>query len=392
MSTDPDCDEMTIQTHAVEHNDPLPRYYQVYASLLQRIRAGEFKPGESIPSERQLVTDYDVSRITIVKALDLLEREGEIDRQHGRGTFVTAPVARSNTQLLKLAFFMGRTTKPYPFTVLMGAVQVAMAYDIQFQVIGSHESTQEVKYVNNVIQNGIDGIIVYPTPDLPNEALYQELQSKNFPFVMVDRYYPHVAADRVVFDDEAAGYELTKLLIQQGHRRIAIVPLAEVMVTSVRNRIRGYQKALEAHGLDYDEDLVWLDVYESLDSDKPVHEEQTSDVQLLRRIEKEAPTAIVAINYDVAEQLMADLAKIKAGRMQAIIDGTGTAGAETTIALAAISHRRFANEDPALVALALQSGETLGARAMELLLGRIQKTIAHPAQAVVVPMEIQRLG
>ncbi len=381
-----------MNARPVEINDPLPRYYQVYINLLERIKSGEFNPGDAIPSERVLVSDYNVSRITIVKALDLLERDNLIDRQHGRGTYVTSPPTETDPQLLKVAFFIGRTSKPYPYTVLMGAVQKAMRYDVQFQIIGAHESAQEVRYVHSAIQTGVDGIIVYPTPDFPNETLYRELLAKHFPFVMVDRYYPHVDSDRVVFDDEAAGYQLTEYLIQQGHHRIAIVPLAEVMVTSVRNRIRGYQKALEAHGIEYDEDLVWLDVYEALDSDKPIRMDQPSDRRLLQRIEKDRPTALVAINYDVAEQILSDLSKIKTERMSSVIEGTTMdTSFELNISLAAISNRWFSNEDPSLVALALQSGETLGAQAMELLLGRIKKTVTGPMKSVVVPMEIHRL-
>jgi len=67
-----------MANNKVDPSDPLPRYYQVYLSLLERIRTGEFKQGDAIPSERQLVGDYSTSRITIVKALDLLGREGLI--------------------------------------------------------------------------------------------------------------------------------------------------------------------------------------------------------------------------------------------------------------------------------------------------------------------------
>ena len=68
---------MTVKP--VELNNPVPRYYQVHASLLERIKAGEFQPGDAIPSERILVSDYQVSRITIVRALDLQERDGLIE-------------------------------------------------------------------------------------------------------------------------------------------------------------------------------------------------------------------------------------------------------------------------------------------------------------------------
>ena len=63
----------------VDPNDPLPRYYQIYTSLLERIQSGEFTPGSAIPTERELGDEYGVSRITVIKALDMLERDGHMD-------------------------------------------------------------------------------------------------------------------------------------------------------------------------------------------------------------------------------------------------------------------------------------------------------------------------
>ncbi len=72
----------------IDTSTPMPLYFQVYSSLLERIRDGEFDTNQPLPSERKLTEEYGVSRITIVKAMDLLKNEGFIDRQHGRGTFV----------------------------------------------------------------------------------------------------------------------------------------------------------------------------------------------------------------------------------------------------------------------------------------------------------------
>jgi GntR family transcriptional regulator len=47
--------------------------------------------GHSIPSERQLATDFAVSRLTVRAALDELVRDGYLDRRHGSGTYVTEP-------------------------------------------------------------------------------------------------------------------------------------------------------------------------------------------------------------------------------------------------------------------------------------------------------------
>lgn len=72
----------------------LPVYHQLSSILRQQIKDGAFSPDKAMPSEMQLSTDYDVSRVTVRRALELLETEGRIVRRHGVGTFV-APLARN---------------------------------------------------------------------------------------------------------------------------------------------------------------------------------------------------------------------------------------------------------------------------------------------------------
>lgn len=65
-----------------------PLYRQLYRRLRSRIEAGEFGIGGAIPPESSLMRDYDVSRITVRSALEQLVRDGLIERQRGRGSFV----------------------------------------------------------------------------------------------------------------------------------------------------------------------------------------------------------------------------------------------------------------------------------------------------------------
>lgn len=68
-----------------------PLYRQLYARLRSRIQTGEFQAGDAIPPESALMSAYGVSRITVRAALDQLVREGVIERQRGRGSFVRDP-------------------------------------------------------------------------------------------------------------------------------------------------------------------------------------------------------------------------------------------------------------------------------------------------------------
>lgn len=74
---------------AVNKDSPVPLYYQIYRNIKKKITDGELKSGEILPSEYEYCDIFNVSRLTIRKALEELYREGLIVRSRGRGTFVS---------------------------------------------------------------------------------------------------------------------------------------------------------------------------------------------------------------------------------------------------------------------------------------------------------------
>ena len=87
-----------VRPGQVDHvvSDFVPRYYQVYTVLQQRIREGEWSPEAPMPTEQEFAASFGVSRVTIRKALNMLQEEKLIDRQQGRGTFALPPPRRHN--------------------------------------------------------------------------------------------------------------------------------------------------------------------------------------------------------------------------------------------------------------------------------------------------------
>ncbi len=65
-----------------------PRYVQVYAAVNDWISRGVYPIGEKLPSETELCRLFDVSRITVRAAIEMLERQNVVERIQGRGTFV----------------------------------------------------------------------------------------------------------------------------------------------------------------------------------------------------------------------------------------------------------------------------------------------------------------
>ena len=70
---------------------PIPLYYQIKTRLLESIETGQLKPGDRVPSERELTTHFNVSRMTARQALTELENQGYLYRLQGKGTFVATP-------------------------------------------------------------------------------------------------------------------------------------------------------------------------------------------------------------------------------------------------------------------------------------------------------------
>ncbi|TMC40709.1 MAG: GntR family transcriptional regulator, partial [Chloroflexi bacterium] len=89
--------------NAIYRNSPLPRYYQLKEIMRERVRAGEWQPGDLIPSERELGETYGISRMTARQAITDLVNEGLFYREQGKGTFVSQN--KITQQLIRLTGF-----------------------------------------------------------------------------------------------------------------------------------------------------------------------------------------------------------------------------------------------------------------------------------------------
>ncbi|MFD8496358.1 GntR family transcriptional regulator, partial [Amycolatopsis sp. NPDC059657] len=77
----------------VDRRSGVPAFRQVAADLREKITTGVYAPGARLPSERELVDTYDVSRPTIRDAVNILRAEGIVISEHSRGVFVRPPAS-----------------------------------------------------------------------------------------------------------------------------------------------------------------------------------------------------------------------------------------------------------------------------------------------------------
>jgi DNA-binding LacI/PurR family transcriptional regulator len=372
-------------TGAIDLNSVTPLYYQVYLSVRDRIISGEFAPGDMIPTERKLCEEFGVSRITVIKGLDILESEGLIDRQQGRGTFVTEYAGRDGrdtSQDVMVAFVCSGIATVPQVDMLVGVARTLAERHISLLVlISEHSCDAEVECIERALARGADGIIVYPCGDFANAEYFQELVTRGVPVVMTDRYYPGVDVDYVVNDDWKGGFGLTERLIERGHKRIAFGTGDEVLPTSVRDRLAGYKAALEEHGLPYDENLVWTSLTHQTHPLADHGLQVLSDKRFNDNLSTERPTGLVAANYGVAKFLREKIFKEP-------LEVDIPAGYVETIEIATFYDGTQVWEEPYISYLAWQPGEPIGVAAAETMVDRLNKDLQPAPQHIALPIEI----
>ncbi|MBB6098363.1 GntR family frlABCD operon transcriptional regulator [Deinobacterium chartae] len=87
----------------LHRNNQNPLYLQLKQVIKTDILKGRYRPGDMLPPEPQLCREYEVSRITVRRAISELEDEGILEKKQGKGTFVR--FARMEQQLVSLDGF-----------------------------------------------------------------------------------------------------------------------------------------------------------------------------------------------------------------------------------------------------------------------------------------------
>ncbi len=146
------------------------------------------------------------------------------------------------------------------------------------------DPTAERNYLRTLQERNVDGIVVSPTS--ANEDLIHELIGDGLPVVLIENHSEILRAPRINIDDRAASREAVEHLIDLGHERIGIVA-GNLALPSGRLRLEGYWEALEAAGLQTEQELVRYGDYQ--------YERAYDAVKELLALEA-PPTALIVCN------------------------------------------------------------------------------------------------
>lgn len=225
------------------------KYEQVRNTLRNNIVNGIWKEGAKIPSERDLAILYDVSRITVKKAIENLIDENLLYRSRGKkGTFVFSPEITSIKKPINLiGVAIDDVSDRFGSTLLRGIEDFLWQKKIHTVICNGDRDFKKVSdYFYSLSKNKIDGVIFSPvidetTDSTHNLEIIKLLETKKIPFVLLDREIPGYVANAVSSDHYKSTLNLTTELLNRGNRNILL--LTGLNCTSMEERQKGYLAA-----------------------------------------------------------------------------------------------------------------------------------------------------
>ncbi|QVY66117.1 LacI family DNA-binding transcriptional regulator [Polaribacter sp. Q13] len=159
------------------------------------------------------------------------------------------PIARKLIQQrsLNIGIIVPEFVNSFFPQVIIGAQEVLLAQGYQVLIMQSNESSEtEMKNVETMLDNMVDGLIVSLTCENENIEKYKELIASNMPIVFFNRVVDDLPASKVVFDDYKWAFFATEHLLVQGHKDIVHLAGPKNLTLS-KNRAQGFDAAHRKH-------------------------------------------------------------------------------------------------------------------------------------------------
>ena len=162
----------------------MAKYLNVYHDIKNAIETGVYKPGEKLPSEKELMVSYKFSRVTIIQAMNKLRDARLVIRRVGDGTFV-ADILPVRGRLISVALVLLG-----PNSELEESIRSCLKKEgISLAVFYSDDdAVKEREILRRIIDSGAAGIVCYPLLYGNNGNIWDSLIIKGFPIVFIDRY------------------------------------------------------------------------------------------------------------------------------------------------------------------------------------------------------------
>ncbi|MEO2203467.1 GntR family transcriptional regulator [Paenibacillus pabuli] len=245
-------------------NDRVPLYQQIQDYVRNIITTQKMKPGDRIPTEKELMDQFQVSKITVANALTGLANEKLIARVPGKGSFVAeendmvsvtstpanAAKGREGTMSTGMVGVIMPSIHDYFAIRLVEGIEQALSEKgYRSMIMFTHGRLDKEKDVIKELKAlGAEGLLIFPVDEENYNEEILGMKLSGFPFVLIDRYLPGVETHYIAADGRRGTRLAVEHLWELGHRDIAICSDSPLQTVTVQERIEGYIEALKAKG------------------------------------------------------------------------------------------------------------------------------------------------
>ena len=227
----------------------IPKYISLADHLRIQVQTGKLKPGEQLPTVSELRSEHQVSCSTIEKVYAILEKEGLIIREQGRGVFVSriSGTKRPTTGIIGFigyGFLEEVNNSQFWTSLLRGIQDAASRHKIQLMLLNDG--------MDSNVWNKIDGLLLSEAEE--EIELHLALIPLGMPCISL--ITPSTKTTSIIFDDFQGARDATNNLIALGHKNIAYLIDLDNNNETLKRRVAGYKAALREAGIEADETAI----------------------------------------------------------------------------------------------------------------------------------------
>lgn len=256
-------------------------YRQFADSVEQLIREGHFQPGQKLPSMDQLAANFELNKLTVYKALQVLAKRGVIRTVRAQGTFVTGgaggPAPGAVPSGGSFGGGAGGGANPARPAMLLPAQKTALPVGVVSRVMMPGHTGYYHLMLLDAMRNRLDafgsGLLMLPTNSLPEEEQIAEVAQRSpvcgiicigelkrstlqmlqgrlrVPLLLLDFREIGLPADTICQNNRNGAFLAVEHLLATGRKRIAIICGPDDQRVS-QERLEGAFHALRQYGID----------------------------------------------------------------------------------------------------------------------------------------------
>lgn len=231
----------------------MTKYEAIAHELEEKIDRGDY--GDRLPTEKELVSLFGVSRVTIRKSIELLQSKYPLQRTKKGGTRILDQ--NSSHSGKQIVLIMPNNT--YESTqIISGAEEICSHSHFSLTLKFSEFSEKsERAIIQELLELDIAGFLVYPATKSANEDLFLNIIEKGIPLVFIDRSPARLICPSVSINNQQTAINIVDYLFSLGHRDIAMFAGSLLLQQSTLERFWGYLSSMKKHNLPVSKNSIY---------------------------------------------------------------------------------------------------------------------------------------